>query len=350
MKFRSIGDVLLTTPLIRNLKLHYPEAQIDVAVNAEAKAVLEENPDVKTVLPYDRKAIKSGGFWNRLKGEAAFAKVIKDGRYDMVINMTEGDRGAFLALWSGAKTRVGIPPKNRLLKNAYTHTFSKQEHLHTVEWGLKALEALGLEPKEKKVYAFSGEAAQAKVDTLELPEIFVHVHPLSRWQFKCIDDTKMAAMIDFLESEMGVRCVITAAADAKELDRVDNILSLCTSKSLSLAGQLNLKEVIALNAKAKFFLGVDTAIMHIAAANDTPVLAFFGPSGAFHWGPWDNDLSTCGYVNHNGIQSMGKHTVYQVDWDCAPCGQDGCDGSKISQCLIKGVDMEKVKTLLREKL
>ena len=54
------------------------------------------------------------------------------------------------------------------------------------------------------------------------------------------------------------------------------------------------------------FIGVDTAIMHLAAANDVPVIALFGPSGAFEWGPWDNDLDANDYTQRNGNQTMGK--------------------------------------------
>jgi heptosyltransferase-3 len=347
IKFRSIGDVLLTTPLLRNLKLHYKDAVIKMAINAEAKGVLEANRDIDELFLYDREQIKKGSKVERIKKEIEFAFRLRREKFDMVINTTEGDRGAFLALFSGAKIRVGIPPQNALLKNVYTHEFPKQGGLHAIEWGLEPLLALGLEVLEKRVYMSVGDEAREKVDKLGLPEEFVHIHPLSRWQFKCLDDSKMAMIIDLIE-DSGVKCVITASDEKSELDRVQNILKLCKSAPIDFAGKLSLQEVSELNRRAKFFVGVDTAIMHISAANDTPVLAFFGPSGAFHWGPWDNEAGECGYKNRNGIQKMGKHRVYQVDWECAPCGKDGCDGSKISKCLIEGVDMGVVREMIRE--
>ena len=131
---------------------------------------------------------------------------------------------------------------------------------------------------------------------------------------------------------------------------IENTLKLCKSLPLLQCGKLSLQEVAEVARRAHFFIGADSAVMHIAAAVDTPVLAFFGPSGAFHWGAWDNSCMECGYKNKNGIQTMGKHTVYQVDWECAPCGKDGCDGSKISKCLIEGIDIECVKSILKEKI
>jgi len=56
--------------------------------------------------------------------------------------------------------------------------------------------------------------------------------------------------------------------------------------------------------------------MYIAAAVDTPIVVLFGPSGDHMWGPWGNG-----------------RTVIKKGWDCQPCGRDGCNGSKVSQCL-----------------
>ena len=87
---------------------------------------------------------------------------------------------------------------------------------------------------------------------------------------------------------------------------------------LDLAGHLSLKELGALIAKARLFFGMDSAPMHLAAAVNTPAVALFGPSGVFNWGPWGEG-----------------HLVIKQDWDCLPCGQDGCEGSKISRCLVE---------------
>jgi len=152
--------------------------------------------------------------------------------------------------------------------------------------------------------------------------------------FKCIDDKIMAKIIDFLDSK-GKKVVLTASPDKKELQKVNSIISYCKSKPINLSGKLSLNQVAYLASKSKLFIGVDTAIMHIAAAVNTSVIAFFGPSGAFNWGPWDNDKKESGYKQKSGIQKMGKHIVIQNNWDCIPCGSDGCNGSKISDCLMK---------------
>ncbi|NPA73691.1 MAG: putative lipopolysaccharide heptosyltransferase III [Epsilonproteobacteria bacterium] len=347
IKFRNIGDVLLTTPLIKNLKLNYPDAKIDMVVNRGTESMIELNPNINEIFTYDRNFYKSMPKLKRVIEEFRFLRTFRD--YDMVINTTEGDRGAFIAKFSKAKIKIGYKvTKNMLLKNTFTHTLSKPPLIrHIIENNLDALRVVKKDIHTKKVEIFWDEKDKNRIDELHLDE-FIHIHPVSRWLFKCIKDELMAEIIDFLE-DRGKKVVITASPDKKEMKKVENILNLCRTKPINLSGKLSLKEVAYLSSKAKLFIGVDTAIMHMAAAVNTPVVAFFGPSGAFNWGPWDNELFESGYTKRGGIQQMGKHTVIQHDWECVPCGKDGCNGTKISDCLMK-FDMDKIYKIIESKI
>jgi len=87
---------------------------------------------------------------------------------------------------------------------------------------------------------------------------------------------------------------------------------------VDLSGRLTLKQLAALTAQAKCFVGVDSVPMHIAAAMQTPVVTLFGPSGDLEWGPW-----------------MVKSRVLTTNHSCRPCGLDGCGQGKISECLTE---------------
>jgi heptosyltransferase-3 len=98
---------------------------------------------------------------------------------------------------------------------------------------------------------------------------------------------------------------------------------------------MSLRELAAFTRRARLFVGVDSAPMHIAAAVATPVVALFGPSGEVEWGPWQ--------VPHRIVAS--------ADHPCRPCGNDGCGGGKVSECLTTlpvGRVHEAVLALLAE--
>ena len=238
--------------------------------------------------------------------------------------------------------------KTVFFKNIYTHNLPKQELRHTIETNIDPLRQLNIPIKHKKVEVFWSQDDERLVQK-ELTNIneFVHIHPVSRWLFKCIADSIMSQIIDYCELELGLKVVITASPEKFELEKVSNILNYCKSEPVNLSGKLSLKQTAALNKKAKLFIGVDTAIMHISASNNIPVLAFFGPSGADQWGPWDNNLMESGYSKRNGFQTMGRHRVFAESRGCQPCGKDGCDGTKISDCLM-AMDVDAMKTNIQE--
>lgn len=345
-KFRHIGDVILTTPLFRNLKLNFPEWELDFGINRGCEELLLYNRDISNLILYDRPTVKALPFPARLKREWNFFRQFYH-RYDIVINLTEGERGAIIAYLSGAKIKIGYPPKKGIFKSVYTHPLPPQGIRHTIDANLDPIKLLGGKIFEKRVYLHPDPIAIKKIARLSLPEKFVHCHPVSRWLFKTPPPDRTAKIIDFIQQKLGLPVVITAGPAPKELEMVHQILTRCTIPPISFAGQLTLSEVTFLNRQATLFIGVDTAIMHLSAANNTPVFALFGPSGAFHWGPWDNRLMESGYISRRGEQRMGIHSVYQRDWECIPCGKDGCNGSKISRCLVE-LELDKIFRRLEE--
>lgn len=350
LKFKNIGDVLLVTPLLHNLKYFYPQAKIDVAINQGTEAILSGNPNVDNLIVYRRESIRALSLFKRLAKELKFFLDFRQKSYDLVINLNEGDRGAYISKLTRSDMRIGYHGKNKMLNNVFTHYLPKQGFRHTLETNLDPLRLLNISIESKKVEIFCTQQDRDFVNQqLFGMEQFIHIHPVSRWLFKCIADKTMAEIIDYSELELGFKVVLTAAPIEAEMKKVDSILSLCQSNPMNLSGQLSLKQTAALNQRALCFIGVDTAIMHMSAANDIPVLAFFGPSGADHWGPWDNQLMQSGYTQRSGFQRMGKHRVIAEHRDCQPCGRDGCNGTKVSDCLMS-LDIDIIKQSIREML
>ncbi|MDA9031045.1 putative lipopolysaccharide heptosyltransferase III [Candidatus Pseudothioglobus singularis] len=348
LKFRNIGDVLLTTPLVKNIKNSYPNALIDFAVNKGTEHMITLNPNLNKIITYNREDIRSLPFLKRIWREIQFVRSFKKENYDLVINLTDGDRGDIISWYSQALIRVGYKSKKSFFKKGITHEMPDQGLRHTIEVALDSVRLLNLPVTEKKVEIFwSKEDEKTLRKKISINDNFAHIHPVSRWRFKCISDSIMAELIDFIEIELGIKAVITASDDIFEIQKVDSILNQTTSSPINLSGKLSLKQTACLNKKAKFFVGVDTSIMHISASNNVPVLAFFGPSGAFHWGPWDNGLMESEYIKLSGMQTMGIHKVFSEERSCQPCGLDGCNGSKVSDCLMT-LDISKIKKDIQE--
>lgn len=350
LKYRNIGDVLLTTPLLSNLRNFFQDAQIDFSVNKGTESMLTLNPNCNNVITYNRDEIKSLPAYKQIWHEFKFVYSFRKKGYDIVINLTNGDRGNHIVFFSKASIRIGSKSQKWLFKNIFSHHMPSQNFRHTIETNLDPLRVLNIPIVTKKVEIFWQTDDDNKVNTkLSSIDTFIHIHPVSRWLFKCISDDTMSAIIDYCEIKLGIRVVITASDNKFEIKKVEDILSNCKSAPINLSGELSLKQVAALNKRAKLFIGVDTSVMHISASNSVPVLAFFGPSGADHWGPWDNDLNKSEYSKRKGSQIMGRHRVISESRACQPCGKDGCNGSKVSDCLMN-LNIKQIRSHIGEML
>jgi len=327
IKLRHHGDVLLSSPVFSVLKAHAPQLEIDALVYADTAEMLSLHPAIDQVHTIDRKW-KRLGISGQFKAEVALYRDLKVRRYDLVIHLTEHWRGAWLCRLLRPRYSVGpaVKGRSRRWKQSFTHLQSQPMNAlrHTVEANLDALRRIGLQPApdERRLTLVPGAAAENAVAAhlagfgLAAGD-FIHIHPASRWFFKCWSVERMAELISRLQAA-GQVVVLTAAPSKDELTMLEAIQSRLAQPAFSLAGQLSLKELAALSRAAKLFIGVDSAPMHIAAAVGTPVVALFGPSGDRQWGPWGVP---------NRVVTSTRHA-------CRPCGIDGCGGGKVSDCLM----------------
>ncbi|MFW9611125.1 MAG: putative lipopolysaccharide heptosyltransferase III [Fluviibacter sp.] len=335
-KLRHHGDVLLASPVFSALKAAAPLAQIDGLVYADTADMLSGHPDLDQLHAIDR-AWKRLGLTGQAKAEWSLLKTLQSRQYDLIVHLTEHPRGAWLSRL--LKPRYAVAPRvngrGRFWKGSFTHFVSPimgSGRRHVVEQNLDALRRLGMQPaQDQRALTFvPGADAEAhiaaRLQSLGLePGKFVHLHPPSRWHFKCWTAEGWANIIVRIRAA-GWPVLLTAAPGAKEGHLIERIQTALAKRNeppaASLAGALSLKDLGALTAQARCFAGVDSAPMHIAAAMRTPVVVLFGPSGEGHWGPW-------------GTPRIGHHQVItrSAQFNCRPCGLDGCGGGKVSECL-----------------
>lgn len=325
IKLRHHGDVLLSSPVLSGLKTAAPQCEIDALVFADTADMLSGHPALKSLHCIGRHW-KKLGWLKQLQHEWALLKVLKQQNYDLIIHLTDHPRGAWLSRLLGP--RWSVAPQRakgaKWWKNSFSHLYRTVGggRRHTVDTHLDALRRLGIQPApaSRALHLEPGAEAQARVAALLVQHevnagAFIQLHPASRWFFKCWPASLNAQLLRQL-SLRGEQIVITAAPDERERQMVEAIVAEAGVPVVNLAGQLSLRELAALTAQARLFVGVDSAPMHIAAAVGTPCVALFGPSGDKEWGPW-----------------MVKSEVLTSAHPCRPCGQDGCGGGKVSECL-----------------
>lgn len=342
IKLRHHGDVLLSSPVFSVLKSHAAHVDIDALVYADTAEMLTHHPSIDVVHVIDRHW-KKLGLLHHMRAEWALICALRERRYDLIVHLTDHPRGAWISRLCNARWAVArhVAGRGAWWNKAFTHFSSTPRNAlrHTAETNLDSLRRLGIHPDqgERRLTMVAGQKAEARLDALlheyGLDEtLFIHIHPASRWHFKCWPVKKMVALIDQLQLD-GHQIVLSAAPDAAEKDMIDAIQAQLKLPALSLAGQLSLKELAALTARARLFIGVDSAPMHIAAAMGTPTVALFGPSGDKEWGPW----------------AVAHRIVASDTHPCRPCGIDGCGGSKVSDCLTT-LPVERVYRAVQELL
>ena len=334
VKLRHHGDVLLASPVISLLKARAPGLEVDALVYDDTRPMLEGHPALSQLFFVGRKWRERGAL-SRLSLERHLLKSLRARRYDLIVHLSEQPRGAWLARLLRPRYSVApaMPGRGKFWAKSFTHLYPLVggNRRHQVELNLDALRRIGVQPgpDERSVTFVPGPDAERRIDQLVGAESFVHLHPASRWTFKCWPAEQNAQLIDRLAVD-GHRVVVTSAPD--EVPFVQRIVDQANAKTQNLAGQLTIKELGALTARAKLFIGVDSMPMHLAAAMGTPTLALFGPSGEIEWGPWNVE-----------------RRVVTTTHTCRPCGQDGCGGGKVSECLTF-LPLEPVHAAARELL
>lgn len=342
---RRIGDVLLTTPIVRSLKTQWPDTPIDMLVFRGTEGVLEGNPDVRRVIVVAQRA--------RLRERLADAARIWR-RYDLACAAVSSDRPRFYC-WFAGKKRVGLVDPNRVnwLTRFMLHgiALNLHESVHTVNSTLALATLLGITPVAEVVApGIADEARRAQFDArFDAPpamrpgEPFVVLHPYPMFVYKRWHVEGWAQLIRWLRSQGFAIALSGGPADA-EREYARQVAAAAGGAVLDLVGQLSLGESAELMRRAKLFVGPDTGATHIAAATGTPTIALFGPSDPVRWGPWP-----CGWpagIDPWPLRGSGRHrNVYllQGEGGCVPCRAEGCErhvGSS-SDCLT-GLDAKRV--------
>jgi predicted lipopolysaccharide heptosyltransferase III len=319
----DIGDVVLTTPTIRALKEACPKARVSILVRKPFGELLVSDTNLHEVV----QAKKSRGMSFRVLREyTAFARRLRLARYDLVIDLRTGDRGAIYSFLTGAGTRIC-----RHMAKPFWHDmlFTKliadppysQQSIHPgADQSLRFLRVFGIDTEDSmpKLYV----ARQDRNHSIELlkqcgldpANRFVTINSCSRWKYKEWSYAKWGEVIDLLWQNHHLPAVLIGSPE--ESAAAEMIISGRNDHAYNLAGKTTLAELSALISMSTLHLGVDSAAPHIAMAVGKPSLTIFGPGNWKSWTPTDE-----------------LHRIVAANMPCVPCNRLGCDDSMISRCL-----------------
>jgi heptosyltransferase-3 len=339
---QRIGDVLLATPLARSLKRAWPQAELDFLAFKGTEGVLAGNPDISRVLAFPQRTDWRGKL-------SQFRQLWR--HYDLAASTIATDRARLYGR-VGGRFRVGfVTPEEKgkgwMLDRRLP--FDDRD-THTVAMGEKLTELLGIAPSYEVVPPTVAPekltATLARLASLG-GEPYAVLHPFPKYAYKMWRTENWAELAGRLRG-LGLAIVLTGGPDADETAYCSGIAR--QTDTLNLAGQLSLAETSEIVARAKLFVGPDTAVTHIAAATGVATVALFGPSNPVKWGPWpkgwQGPKSPWPRV---GSGRRGNVYLIQGQGDCVPCLLEGCDRSltSLSRCLQE-IPVEAVMAAIEE--
>lgn len=325
---RQIGDVLLTTPLIREARERWPHAAIDVLGFAGTLGMLRGNPDVNRLIE-----VPAGSTW--WQSLPLIVRLWR--RYDLGLVAQYTDR-AHLYAWVAASVRAGQAPEGRAswLKAALlAHTvYLGGDHSHVVLEKLKLMLPWVPAPMPPRVVPPApGELDSALRE--RLGERYVVIQIPSLVHYKQWPIRHFRSLLSGL-LERGLRVVLSGGPSAGDKALVSQAAEGHEGEVVDLCGMLDLNQMRTLLGGAVAYVGPDTSITHLTAASGVPTIALFGPVDPRIWGPWPNGWpATQPYERRALRQSRGNVVVLQGPPACVPCNGAGCDGhnGSRSECL-----------------
>jgi lipopolysaccharide heptosyltransferase II len=321
VRLRLIGDVVFTTPAIRALRRHFPDARLTYLVEEAAAPVVRGNPHLDEVI-----AIARTHGLARVREDLRIGRMLRARRFDVVIDFHGGPRGSWLTWLTGAPRRIGYTVAGRSWM--YTTAVARPRELrrrHSVENQWDLLAALGLpapdrarDPLEMVEDAEARAGIDRRLAAAGLgegePIVVMHVsagNPFRRWPVE-----SFAAVAAGLVNRDPTRAVVLtsgpserqAALVAGELARGQ--LGTAGRRILQI-GEVSLTELRALVGRAALYIGGDSGPLHVAGTTATPVVGLFGPTLAVRSMPWRDPQLPAEAVEPGALA-------------CRPCDQRHC--------------------------
>ena len=288
-KLRHIGDNLLITPILVATKQKFPDAEIWVVVRRGTEGILAGCPEIDRLLTTARPE-EGKRTWRDMRNDMGTLAAIVKTPFDYAVELGDNDRGRTLVTASRARVRASHGGDLEKLSPGWRRSFTHivetdREQLHQVEMDyLTPREVLGLS-EEIPPLRFASTAAIPWPRAEELQEGFAVLHAATRWHCKSWPMDRWRETLKRI-LEFTPQVVVSCGPSALEIAEAEELSAGFGNQVLTTGGQASWQELAWILERAHYYVGVDTAAMHLAAAMQCPIVSLFGHSIPGQFGPW----------------------------------------------------------------
>lgn len=300
---------------MRLLKAHQPESQIYWWVSTDLLELLEGDPDLSGVLPFDRRRWARPQHWGEL---VRSLRGLRGLQFDLALDLQGLARSGVVAWLANAKLTVGVEDWREGSLLFYDRAVPRPSpRTHAVDWYLQVLRTLDVPVHHNFTWLPPRPAAAEAVQRKWSPGggRWVMVVPGARWLNKRWPVQHFAELIRRLsQDDPELRFAILGGRSDADLGAA--LTAGLGQRCLDLTGRTSLSEMIEWIRLSSLVITNDTGPMHIAAALGKPLAPLFGPTDPRRTGPY-------GQIDR----------VLRVDLPCAPCLKPSCQWRPRFECL-----------------
>lgn len=300
-----LGDLILTIPLIQEIKKTYSNSEIVVVVRGGLGEIIRNMDEVDEVIEYDKTG-RDKGIFKMLY----MIKMLRRKQFDIVFSPHRSFRTSIILFFSKIPVRIGF--KESSLSFIYSKTVSRNNSLHEIDKNFLLLKLV------KSDFQY-GDITGIKIKNELYDKIrkklsnhgvlnndkLITVAPGSHWGTKRWLPQSYADVISRLNDD-GYKIILIGSVEERKIAR--EIESLCKNKIVNLSGETTIMESAAVISCSNVLLSNDSAAVHIASLTKTPVVVIYGPTiPSFGFTPYGVDYAI---IEYNGLK-------------CRPCSSHG---------------------------
>ena len=344
VKLSAIGDVIHTLPALNAIRNYYPDANITWLVEEDAAPLVIGHKALDRVIVSKRKrwlkALKSLSLLSTIKEVHGFIKVLRDTRYDMILDFQALLKSGILIALARGQRKIGFGKGLEHMEHSYMFLNERipaiDMEIHALTRGMVLLNAIGIPTNEIEYKLPVSNDDCEKVDELMKRhdingvKFLIAINPVAKWESKLWPKERFARLADMIIDEYDARIIFTGGSEDRHI--IQDIMSAMKGRALNLAGHTTLKMLAALYKKTVLVISTDTGPMHLAAAMETPVVAIFGPTAPWRTGPYGSG-----------------HRVVRADPECSPCFKRQCETIDCMHQISEDRVMAEVRSVMERK-